>query len=190
MPSILELGAPDRQNGQLTATGDSNALLSLLKDQISDFPPGKQYNIAISEVPVTAERLPYYPKEGDRLQDAGTARANLAVSNESPNGTSQENWAENHQHQTVCPVLFTFRRSAIVANLPSGRATACGLLGQGPRWYHLASRYLQRLPCMGLESNSLFDRHFSHQCQSFLSNFALLDSRPVLPHLHCEPPQR
>lgn len=101
MPSIIELGAPDRRNGDLTATGDSNALLSLLKDQISDFPPGKQYNISISEVPVTVERLPYYPKEGDHLQDPGTARANAAVSNESPNGTSQDNWAENHKHQTV-----------------------------------------------------------------------------------------
>jgi peroxygenase len=102
MPSILRLGAPDRHNGHLTISGDSNALESLLKDQISDFPPGKQYNIAISEVPVTVERLPYYPKEGDRLQDPGTARANIAASNESPNGTSQDNWAENHKHQTVC----------------------------------------------------------------------------------------
>ena len=101
MPSIIELGAPDRNNGHLTATGDSNALLSLLKDQISDFPPGKQYNIAISEVPVTVERLPYHPKEGDRLQDPGTARANIAASNESPNGTLQDNWAEKHKHQTV-----------------------------------------------------------------------------------------
>ena len=106
MPSILELGAPDRKNGQLTATGDSNALSALLKDQISHFPPGKQYNIAISEVPVTVERLSYYPKEGDRLQDAGTARANIAASNESPDGTSQDNWAQDHKHQTVCPVLL------------------------------------------------------------------------------------
>jgi peroxygenase len=116
MPSILELGAPDRDNGHLTATGDSNALLSLLKDQISDFPPGKQYSIAISEVPVTVERLAYYPKEGDRLQDAGTARANIAASNESPNGTSQDNWAENHKHQTVRPASFTFYSLVIVAN--------------------------------------------------------------------------
>lgn len=104
MPSVNELGAPDRKNGDLTVTGDSNALLSLLKDQISDFPPGKQYSIAIKEVPVTVERLPYYPKEGDRLQDPGTARANIAASNESPNGTSQDDWAQNHQHQTVCLV--------------------------------------------------------------------------------------
>jgi hypothetical protein len=101
MPSIIELGAPDRKNGDLTVTGDSNALLSLVKDQISDFPPGKQYSIAIKEVPVTVERLPYYPKDGDRLQDPGTARANIAASNESPNGTSQDDWAQNHQHQTV-----------------------------------------------------------------------------------------
>ncbi|KAG9985260.1 Caleosin-domain-containing protein, partial [Aureobasidium melanogenum] len=101
MPSIIELGAPDRKNGDLTVTGDSNALLSLVKDQISDFPPGKQYSIAIKEVPVTVERLPYYPKDGDHLQDPGTARANIAASNESPNGTSQDDWAQNHQHQTV-----------------------------------------------------------------------------------------
>jgi peroxygenase len=115
MPSIIELGAPDRHNGHLTITGDSNALESLLKDQISDFPPGKHYSIAISEVPVTVERLPYYPKEGDRLQDPGTARANIAASNESPNGTSQDNWAENHKHQTVClfPLLFADHSSLL-----------------------------------------------------------------------------
>ena len=101
MPSILELGAPDRHNGHLTITGDSNAQKSLLKGEINHFPPAKPYNIAISEVPVTVERLSYYPKEGDRLQDAGTARANIAASNESPDGTSQDGWAENHKHQTV-----------------------------------------------------------------------------------------
>ncbi|THZ88711.1 Caleosin-domain-containing protein [Aureobasidium pullulans] len=101
MPSAIELGAPDRKNGDLTATGDSNELLSLLKDQINNFPPGKQYSIAIKEVPVTVERLPYYPKDGDRLQDPGTARVNIAASNESPNGTIQDNWAEEHKHQTV-----------------------------------------------------------------------------------------
>lgn len=140
MPSILELGAPDRKNGDLTATGDSNALLSLLKDQISNFPPGKQYSIAIREVPVTVERLPYYPKEGDRLQDPGTARVNIAVSNESPNGTLQDNWAEEHKHQTVR--LYSLQRRVILANLAPGRTTARCVLGQRSRWHYLASRYL------------------------------------------------
>lgn len=188
MPSIIELGAPDRKNGDLTVTGDSNALLSLLKDQISEFPPGKQYGIAIKEVPVTVERLPYYPKEGDRLQDPGTARANIAVSNESPNGTSQDDWAQKHQHQTVGLCNLFVRQSALL-NQSSGCTATCRLLGQGSRWYHLASRHLQRLSRVGLEPHSLLARDFPDQCQPFLSYFALLVSRPFLPYTHLKSPQ-
>lgn len=127
MPSIVELGAPDRQNGDLTASGDKNELLSLVRDQINNFPPGKQYSIAIKEVPVTVERLPYYPKEGDRLQDPGTARANIAASNESPNGTTQDNWAHHHEHQTVRPSACLTKHPN--TDFVTGRSTARRLLG-------------------------------------------------------------
>jgi peroxygenase len=62
----------------------------------------KPYDIAIPQVPVTEKRKPYVPAPGDPLVDPGTARANLAPSLESPNGTTKDDWAGRHKHQTVC----------------------------------------------------------------------------------------
>ena len=62
----------------------------------------KPYKVAIRQQPVTELRKPYVPKEGDVLQDSGTARANIAASKESPNGTTEGDYAGRHQHQTVC----------------------------------------------------------------------------------------
>lgn len=66
-------------------------------------PPKKPYKVAIKEYPVTLERLPYVPSENDPLVDPGTARANYAPTEEKPDGTTEGNWAKNHQHQTVSP---------------------------------------------------------------------------------------
>lgn len=64
-------------------------------------PPGKPYKTSIKEFPVTVERKPYVPSEGGELIDAGTARATVAATQEKPNGTTEHQWAEKHQHQTV-----------------------------------------------------------------------------------------
>nr|OQO23014.1 hypothetical protein B0A51_09183 [Rachicladosporium sp. CCFEE 5018] len=68
---------------------------------IDHYPLNKPYSVCVSKVPVTVERLPYVPKPGDPLQDPGTVRANLAVSNEAPDGTTQEFWAANHTDKTT-----------------------------------------------------------------------------------------
>jgi len=74
---------------------------------IDDYPPGKPYSVAIEEVPVTYERIPYIPREGDPLIDAGTARATRAPSKESPNGSPE--WSKKYEHRTVSNVtLFMF----------------------------------------------------------------------------------
>jgi peroxygenase len=73
--------------------------------------------VSIPEVPVTEERRPFIEKEGDsQLKDpgknasafkkhtltiSGTARANEAASTEYPNGTTKDDWARKHKHQTV-----------------------------------------------------------------------------------------
>ena len=57
----------------------------------------------IIEQPVTIQRLPYVPSDGDLLVDAGTARATIAASKESPNGTP--GYAEKHQNKTVCKLI-------------------------------------------------------------------------------------
>lgn len=68
-------------------------------------PPAKPYKVAIKEYPVTLERLPYVPSENDPLVDAGTARAIIAPTREKPDGTTERNWVQNHQHQTVSSTL-------------------------------------------------------------------------------------
>ncbi|EMC99378.1 hypothetical protein BAUCODRAFT_401149 [Baudoinia panamericana UAMH 10762] len=50
---------------------------------------------------MTIERVPYAPSKQDRLIDPGTARATIAATNDAPDGTQQDNWAERHRHLTV-----------------------------------------------------------------------------------------
>ncbi|KAF2134792.1 Caleosin-domain-containing protein [Dothidotthia symphoricarpi CBS 119687] len=56
---------------------------------------------SIREVPVTQERKPFLSPKDSELQNAGTARANLAPSSETPSGTTSRGWATKHAHQTV-----------------------------------------------------------------------------------------
>ena len=56
---------------------------------------------SISTVPVTIERKPYRGDDEVGLPQPGCARANLAPSKESPNGTTSNDWAARHQHRTV-----------------------------------------------------------------------------------------
>ncbi|KAL8881142.1 MAG: hypothetical protein Q9198_001596, partial [Flavoplaca austrocitrina] len=66
-----------------------------------DLRPRNTYVTAIQQQPITVEHKPYIPKYGAQLTDAGTARATVAVSNDSPNGTTEDGYAAKHQHQTV-----------------------------------------------------------------------------------------
>lgn len=102
LPSALSVSAPDHnRTGTLVINGDTNDLVRLIGKAIDDYPPEKPYSIAVEDVPVTVERLPHFPKEGDRLLDPGTARATIAATNEAPNGTTEGGWAKKHEHQTV-----------------------------------------------------------------------------------------
>jgi hypothetical protein len=68
---------------------------------IQSYQTKKLYCTSIDEVPVTVERKVYVPNTEEDLKDAGTARAAVAASRESPFGTTEGNWAAEHQHQTV-----------------------------------------------------------------------------------------
>lgn len=68
---------------------------------IHDYPHEKPYSVAIRQQPITQQRKPYVPSKDGRLHDAGTARATIAASAESPNGTQDRNYTRDHQHQTV-----------------------------------------------------------------------------------------
>ncbi|KAL8722111.1 MAG: hypothetical protein Q9225_001355 [Loekoesia sp. 1 TL-2023] len=61
----------------------------------------KPYTTAIEQQPITLERQPYTPTPSDRLIDAGTARAVVAASNESPNGTTNDDYAAKNKHRTI-----------------------------------------------------------------------------------------
>lgn len=61
----------------------------------------KPFETYIHQSPVTAERKPYLPPPISHLRDAGTARANIAPSQERPDGTTEGHWAAEHRHQTV-----------------------------------------------------------------------------------------
>lgn len=90
----------------------------------------KPYPIAIKQQPITVEHKPYVPETGDHLSDFGTARATLAVSNESPNGTTQDGYAAQHQHQTVRWLWQSVHCKLV--NLSAGGSTARSLLGSRP----------------------------------------------------------
>ncbi|KAB2103290.1 hypothetical protein AG0111_0g8571 [Alternaria gaisen] len=55
--------------------------------------------VSIPDVPITEQRKPFVNSESSKLQHTGTARANVASSAESPDGTP--GWKEKHSHQTV-----------------------------------------------------------------------------------------
>ena len=63
--------------------------------------PQAPFKTNIEEQPITQGRRPYAFQKGDLLTNAGTARATIAASQESPNGTIEGNYARDHQHQTV-----------------------------------------------------------------------------------------
>lgn len=64
--------------------------------------PNSIITTSIDAVPVTVERKPYQPGvDKPRLAHAGVARANLAATHERPEGTTENDWAQRHQDQTV-----------------------------------------------------------------------------------------
>lgn len=92
---------------------------------VENEPIDKPYYNSISEAPITLERTSYIPGHNEILIDAGTPRATLAASKESPNGTVEGDWAAKHQHQTV---RFHRHRFMLETN-QTGATTTCLLLG-------------------------------------------------------------
>lgn len=107
---------------------------------LNGFPDEKPFDIAIKEQPVTEERKPYVRSQFDPLVDAGTARANIAASKESPNGTEDGDYVQKHRKQTVRRQAMRTRKAH--ANEFAGCPATCRVLGHGPGRRHLAARYL------------------------------------------------
>ncbi|KAK5125000.1 hypothetical protein LTR85_001190 [Meristemomyces frigidus] len=103
-PSLIDTAIasiPSKGNGDADWNPKARDLVRRLGSEVNEYPPDKPYNVCLDTVPVTIERLPYYPKANSRLPDAGTARVNIAASEESPEGTQEDDWAERHKHMTV-----------------------------------------------------------------------------------------
>ncbi|KAH9810512.1 Caleosin-domain-containing protein [Teratosphaeria destructans] len=104
-PSLVDTALapiPSKGNGDIAWSDKSAHLVKRVgRDNVNHWPPQKPYTVCIDSVPVTIERLPHIWNEGDRLIDPGTARANIAPTNESPEGTLEDDWAERHKHLTV-----------------------------------------------------------------------------------------
>ena len=85
-----------------SSSHDSNTKVSCSVTPSSDgFLDEKPFDIAIKEQPVTEERKPYVRKQDDLLAEAGTARANIAASKDSPNGTEDRDYTKKRSNQTV-----------------------------------------------------------------------------------------
>lgn len=59
------------------------------------------YTTQLPTVPVTKQRPLYIPHPQSDLADPGVSRANLAVSQEAPHGTTEGAYADQHAHQSV-----------------------------------------------------------------------------------------
>jgi hypothetical protein len=79
----------------------------LLKPRIEELDFGEEVDTpdhivtSISTAPITQRHQPYTPLSGTKLHHAGTARANTAPSQEHPYGTTENDYARKHAHQTV-----------------------------------------------------------------------------------------
>ena len=92
--------------GRTSSDGSDAKVGDALGHFINGVAPQEPFKTVIRGQPVTHERKPYVPQEGDRLINAGSARATIAASKESPNGTTDGNYAKDHQHQTVITSFF------------------------------------------------------------------------------------
>jgi peroxygenase len=101
LPETLRHTITTSSNGDATISPSDRKLHNELGKNINSFPPGRPYNVAIDTAPVTIERMPYIPSEGDKLIDPGTARASIAADNQHPHGTTDGDWAEIHKTETV-----------------------------------------------------------------------------------------
>ncbi|KAL9101428.1 MAG: hypothetical protein Q9163_003300 [Psora crenata] len=62
---------------------------------------GRSFETSIPQQPITVKHRPFLGSPGSALENPGAARANVAASQEKPNGTTEDDYAARHQHQTV-----------------------------------------------------------------------------------------
>lgn len=93
---LLAIAAPDATN---TSLRDNKVAQANAAKHVNGNVASKPYTTSLPNVAITLERQPYTPKPNSSLIDPGTARVNIAASEEQPEGTP--GWAEKHAHRTV-----------------------------------------------------------------------------------------
>ena len=64
-------------------------------------PAGPRQRVSIVEAPITEQYKAHVPPTDTRLINSGIVQTTYAPTSESPYGTTKDDWAEKHQHQTV-----------------------------------------------------------------------------------------
>lgn len=60
-----------------------------------------QHRISIPEAPITEEYKAHAPPVDSKLVNSGVVQATFAPTAHAPYGTEKDDWAKQHQHQTV-----------------------------------------------------------------------------------------
>lgn len=94
--------APEKEREDIISLEeDPQAKVSVTSENSNVVDAEKPYVTSIPEQPQTIERQPFVLRPDDPLTNPGTARATVAPSRDRPNGTTEDGWAERHQHQIV-----------------------------------------------------------------------------------------
>ena len=168
-PASILKNKPNSQGPLDKAAAQTQDITHSLSSQIDDIsnkmsnqqePPrdsgstkNASYATSLPNYPVTALRKPFKPTDNSPLTDAGTARANYAPTVESPNGTTENNYAKEHAHETVSLFLLLslshpihHSKVFLTAARPPGHRPACRLLGHRQRRRDLAAGHIPRMP--------------------------------------------
>lgn len=62
---------------------------------------GPQHRISIPEAPITEQYKAHTPPADSKLVNSGLVQATFAPTADAPYGTEKDDWAKQHQHQTV-----------------------------------------------------------------------------------------
>lgn len=93
---------PEDENQDVSSLDkDPKVKVVLTKGVADGVEAEKPWLTSIPQQPQTIERQPFILAPDDPLTNPGTARATTAPSRERPNGTTEDGWADRHQHQIV-----------------------------------------------------------------------------------------
>nr|XP_036581158.1 caleosin domain containing protein [Colletotrichum truncatum]KAF6789426.1 caleosin domain containing protein [Colletotrichum truncatum] len=153
---------------------------------------GEPVVYSIPEVPVTIQRKPFLqPEDDQKLAHTGTPRANIAATFEHPNGTTENDWAKKHRHQTVKTIKKIILETLVLKLTLSitGPTATLRLLRHRQRWCDMAHGHILGLSQIGIRNIPIPRRRFHYSQQLLVPHTVWLHTRPLFSYLHSEHPQ-